>query len=257
MTPTMSLTGLHLTGITHMRGALLTLPIETIKRLLPPGLEPGIQTITSPGFHPVLLFFNDNFRTRLSVPSLIPSITYHEFHIGIPYTSLTQGPGSGSGPFYFMPHLYLDHWAPIAGGILFWGFAKQIASMLVTGNSYTVTDALGRTVASLQWSADDRFEIPWSPVLSFIPFQQILPMLQQPLVSRLPVSVGPYFVVSDFIREWDTAMVRRLQNGSSQTILTASTSHHSRSTPNSNEDPMVYFEVTAGWDLSLPYSPGF
>jgi hypothetical protein len=173
--------------------------------MLPPGLVlgpyPSDLNIDS-DCHPVVLCFNDVFRAHLSVPSLIPNLTYHEFHIGVPYTYLSSGTlqEGTNGPYYFMPRLYLDRWLPIIGGVSFWGLAKEPARIHVTENSYRVTSLSGQPLASLSWNTTSEDAFTAAPYSLIIIIRAIL---SQTMVSRMPAAVGPFFSLSDFIRYLD------------------------------------------------------
>ena len=68
--------------------------------------------MTLSGRIPVIMGFHDMFRLHASVPSLLPSMTYHEHSVGIPYCYVTQGGAMTArtpGPYYFMPILLLDN----------------------------------------------------------------------------------------------------------------------------------------------------
>lgn len=194
----------QLEGECMMRIRIIALPKERVRQMLPPGLALGPyppEMNIDPGSHPVLLCFNDVFRLQLSCPSLIPSLTYHEFQIGIPYIYLSSGPPQEgvNGPYYFMPRLYLDRWLPIIGGVTFWGFAKQPASIRVTENSYVVTGPAGESVASLFWRpGSERAQVP--PLIDDTILGIIRAILKQTLISRVPAGAGPYFALSEFVR---------------------------------------------------------
>ena len=132
-------TAVRLNGESLMRVVTLALPRDLVRLFLPAGLELGSQSLTPSGTHPVMLFFNDNFRLEMSIPTLVPSLTYHEHYVGIPFTFLANSPSvaSTSGPYFFMPKLHLDHLLAVLGGIIFWGFAKELTSITVRAHEYT------------------------------------------------------------------------------------------------------------------------
>src|SRR5262249_11656390 len=117
----------NLNGNSTVRGVTLALPTERVRNFLPAGLELGPQDVTPRGTHPVILLFQEMFRVQMSMPTVLPSLTYHEHIFSVPYCYLSSGsitPGY-PGPYFFMPRLYLDSAEATAGGVLFWGFAKE------------------------------------------------------------------------------------------------------------------------------------
>src|SRR5262245_65778801 len=95
---------INLVGDGVIRGALLELPCETVRRFLPAGLGLVEQAVTAPGRHPVLVFFQDMIGARLTIPSLLPELTYHEFIFGVPFTAAW---GEATEPCFFIPRLLL------------------------------------------------------------------------------------------------------------------------------------------------------
>jgi hypothetical protein len=140
-----------LDGEGTFRGVTLSLPTGQVRRMLPAGLELGDQRVTPPGTHPVILLFNDLFRAHMNIPSLLPSLTYNEHTIGIPYSYVTRGPLTGStpGPYYYMPSLELDNLSAILGGRLFWGYNKRLAHFESTAGRYTIRDGRDRVETPL------------------------------------------------------------------------------------------------------------
>jgi hypothetical protein len=146
---------ISLRGLGTMRGFTASLPTDTVRKLLPHGLELGAQSVTAPGTHPVLFGFNDMFRLHWSFPFLLPNETYRELSVGVPFAYLTQGQvtSQSPGPYYFMPQLYLDNLFAVVGGTLLWGFNKQLANFLVTAERYDVSaTGSGDSITSLEWT---------------------------------------------------------------------------------------------------------
>ena len=248
--------GVHLNGDSTMRGILLAVPIHEVHNFLPAGLELGQQNLTPPGTHPVMFFFNDIFRAQISVPSLIPSMTYHEHHVGVPFTQLTAGvlsPGY-PGPYYFMPRLYLDNLPAIAGGIAFWGFAKQMAYFTVTANRYTVRNLAGEKLISLDWSTEGEGGL--HPASHDQPFQVIRQILDQTLISQIPAAVGPFFALSDFQKDWEHALVEPLRIVIEVDIAYVP-GQQCGLYPAGGPTPTALssYEIRVPWRLSLPYPP--
>jgi hypothetical protein len=158
-----------------------------------------------------------------------------------------------------MPRLYLDRWLPIIGGVTFWGFAKEPASIRVTENSYRVTTPAGEPVASLFWKPANSKVRLGVPVDS--PYFQIIRLiLSQTLISRVPGAVGPFFALSDFTRYWNFVIPIPIE-----TIVELGTLRIPVQTRGGialdTWDPGIDTSVLGGftalvpWRLSLPYLP--
>jgi hypothetical protein len=261
MTPANPFAAINLNGMGTMRGVTLALPTATVRNFLPAGMELGQQTVSPPGTHPVILFFHDMFRAHMSIPTLLPNMTYREHSVGVPFSYISSGsitPGM-PGPYYFMPKLYLDNvWATV-GGIMFWGFAKEMASATVTAESYTVNTLAGQRVTSLAWKKTDQECLPIAEYPNFEPVRQ---MLSQPIISMLPLAMGPFFILSDFDKAWNVATVRPLE-----TTLEVDVEYVpgypggrypvSGRSPGIDKSVLGSYELRAPWRLSLPYPPLF
>ena len=150
-------TTLHLSGTGTMRYVTLALPTASVRELLPNGIDLGKQELTPEGTHPVMLGFHDMFRLHTSVPSLLPSMTYHEHSVGVPYCYVNQ-PELGyrsPGPYFFMPMVLLDHLLATIGGLVFWGFAKRLARISNTDRQYAVSGMNGEPIVGM-----DRLQEP-------------------------------------------------------------------------------------------------
>jgi hypothetical protein len=243
----------RLKGNSTMRGVIVPLPTEQVRNFLPAGLELGDQTVTSPKTHPVMYFFNDIFRAHISIPTLIPNMTYHEHQIGVPFTYLSDGPvTSRSGPYYFMPKLYLDNLLAIVGGIAGWGFAKEMASFSVDANHYIVTSLTGQRLASLDYTP--KRNRGFRPVAQYPSFEPIRQILSQKLISMVPASIGPFFVLSDFDKAFDdpSASVEPIQTTLDVDVAYVQGLKCGRQTP---APGLESWELKVPWSLSLPYPP--
>lgn len=192
---------LHGTGC--FRSVTLALPIEQVARFLPAQLELGAQSVTPPGTHPVILSFNALLRAEMSIPSLLPSLSYNEFTFGVPYTMARRGK---VGPFYYMPQLFLDSVLATLGGILYWGYAKRLARFKNAANRVAIDAEDGSALISLDFNPAGEAK----PVTDYPHFAPIQAMLNQPLVSQMPVALGPVSVVADFDKHWPSATLRPL-----------------------------------------------
>jgi hypothetical protein len=196
----------------------------------------------------------------MSIPTLLPNMTYHEHSVGVPFAYISKGsitPGV-PGPYYFMPKLYLDNlWATL-GGLFFWGFAKEMASVSVTATSYTVSSMSGQRLTSLAWKNSKKPEFrPIAEVKNFEPVRQ---MLTQPIISMLPAAMGPFFILSDFDKDWRTATVRPIETTLEvdvEYVPGYAGGRYPGTGYSAGIDVSVLgsYELRAPWRLSLPYPP--
>jgi hypothetical protein len=260
MTPANPFAAINLHGDGTMRGVTLALPTARVRDLLPAGLELGEQQVTPPGTHPVILFFHDMFRAQMSMPTLLPNMTYREHSVGVPFSFLSSGsitPGM-PGPYYFMPKLYLDNFWATIGGLVFWGFAKEMASVLVTATSYTVTSLTGQRLTSLGWKKPKQEEL--KPIAEYEHFEPVRQMLSQPIISMLPAAMGPFFILSDFDKAWEVATVRPLETSLEVDVeyvpgYAGGRYPASGWSPGIDSSVLGSYELRAPWRLSLPYPP--
>ncbi len=251
---------INLNGTGTMRGVTLALPTDRVRELLPAGLEPGEQSVTPPGTHPVILFFHDMFRAQMSIPTLLPSMTYHEHSFGIPFSYISSGsitPGL-PGPYYFMPKLYLDNFWATLGGLTYWGFAKEMASVTVTGDNYTVTSLTGQRVTALNWKKQENSE--YQPIANYPHFEPVRQMLNQPIISMVPFAMGPFFILSDFDKAWETATLCPMETAVEVDLAYIPGYQPGRYpaegwSPGIDTSVLGSYDLRAPWRLSLPYPP--
>jgi hypothetical protein len=244
-----------------MRGVTLALPSEHVHGLLPHGLTLGAQSVTPPGTHPVIVLFNEIVREHTSIPTLLPSLSYREHSLGVPYSYLTGGSlvtsGFGNaGPFYFQPRLHVDDFLAALGGILYWGFSKLMASFTVTEDTYTVISNRGTNVTSLSLEPSGEFR----PIAEMPKFEPIRTMHDQPLISMLPLTMGPFFVCSNFDKDWGNGMIRPLQ-----TVTRVDEAYvpgldigrfpEAGKAPGIDESVLGSYEMRLPFRLSMPYPP--
>ncbi len=249
-------------GDATTRGVTLAMPLDDVRNLLPSGLEPGPQCVTPPGTHPVILYFHDFLRGGFSFPNPFPRMGYREYSLGVPHVYLTQDsitPGH-PGPWYFVPRLFLDNPFPVITGLLGWGFAKRLASIEVTADHYTVSDFSGRKLTSLAW--DPSVVGDFKPVGQWPNFVPIRAMLDQPVISQVPLGFGPFFIGSNFDRDWDVAMLKPMQtavNVDIELLIGCPCGRYPASGwgPGIDQSVLGSWELQAPWRLSMPYPPLF
>jgi acetoacetate decarboxylase len=248
-------TAINLHGDGTMRGVTLAVDRNFVRDFLPAGLELGNQDVTDTGEHPVILLFNDMSRVELSIPTLLPPMTYHEHSVGVPFTYISNGsltPGS-PGPYCFVPKLYQDNFWARLSSLIPWGFPREMASVNVTANRYTVASESGQRLTSLTWRT--KGEGAYRPIAQYPNFKPVRQMLSQPLISQ-----GPIFILDDFDKAWDFAMVRPLR-----TVLEVDVAYvegfECGSSPASGLSPGIdssvlgSYELRVPWRLGVPYPP--
>jgi hypothetical protein len=159
-----------------------------------------------------------------------------------------------------MPRLFLDSFLATMGGMGLWGFPKRIASFTVSADRYTVTSSAGQRIMSLQW--DTPAGEDYRPIREFPEFEPIRQMLNQPLISMVPYSVGPFFVLSDFDKIWEFATLRPLHTSLEvdlEFVPGFQAGRYPQADFSRGIDSSVLgsYELRTPWRLSLPYPPLF
>jgi len=247
----------HASGESTMRALTLKLPADCVREFLPPGLELDPSTITtSDGTYPVIVLFEDmrcvQITAALPGMNLIPGLDYHEHSVNIPNTYISAGvvgPGR-QGPYNYMAKLYLDHIAPTATGLLFWGLAKELGLIQVSDWRYSVSSLTGWPITSFTWDTT-RIEVPQriiqNPTIPMPPaLQFLLDSFSLTIVSRLPLGLGSIFVLADCDRVWTNA---------EYTTLYAAVEVHSEYLPGYQRGRYPASAVWSGGDPANP--PGF
>lgn len=134
-----------------------------------------------------------------------------------------------------------------------------MATALVTGDSYTVSTMGGQRVTSLQWKKTKN-PGQHKPIAEYANFEPVRQMLSQPIISMVPVAMGPFFILSDFDKQWDVVTVRPME-----TVLEVDVEYvpgypagrYPAAGWSLGIDASVLgsYELRAPWRLSLPYPP--
>lgn len=246
----------HLSGTGVMRYMTLALPVQTVRSMLPNGLELAPQSLTPAGTHPVMLGFHDMFRLHTSFPSLLPSMSYHEHSVGIPFCYINQ-PQLGlhlPGPYFYMPIVMLDHLLATIGGLVFWGFAKRFERVSNNDRRYEVARMDGTPILCMEYSPSDEV----CPIRDYPDFEPQRQALAQTVVSIFPAGMGPYFVLSQFPKNWATATLQpitaRLQVFSDYVLgFSAGSYPAADANAGSTVAALEAYELQAPWKLSSPY----
>jgi hypothetical protein len=242
------------------RCAVLALPAWKVRGFLPASLELRDQDVTPSGTHPVVLLFHSFTHCQFSFPTFLPPMNFYELTFGIPFTWIRASsvvPG-GSGPYYFMPKVYLnDLWVWMIGR-MHWGFDKEMAVVSVTETHYTVTSLAGRCLASLAWNDGEGEARP--AVEGYDEFEPIRQMLSQPLISLSPAARGPFLTLTDFDRSWNLATVRPIRSVLELDPFYLPGFEGGRYATSGDSAEMLprllgSYELSAQWWLSFPYLP--
>ncbi len=261
----------NLYGTGTLRGVTVAMPAAQVLRLLPAGLELGPQSVTPPGTHPVILSFNSMFRAVMSVPTLLPTLTYQEFTVGVPFTMLRPGAlgramgallgrsdSQAQGPYYYMPRLFLDSVLATLGGMMFWGYAKKLARFKLSEGRYAIDAENGAPQIALDWEAEGEPQ----PLAAFPHFDPVREMLAQSVVSQMPAALGPIFVLSQFNKDWRQATLRPLRTSvriEAEFLpgLGATTLPADGRAPGIADSVLGSYELNAPWILGMPHAPIF
>lgn len=243
-----------LAGTGVLRCVGMALPREHVRALLPPGISLGPQRMTAPELHPVTLNFNHFFDAGMTIPSVLPPLTYHELTLGVPYTRVAGR--EGEGPFFYMPRVLLDDVLATVGGILYWGFAKEPALMRLTEGRFDVRSLGNTPLATLRY----RPEGSWRPAWGDRWLAPIRAVMSQPVVSHVPLGLGPVPVCTWFDKRWSEAVYRPMTWTVDAQLPGLSCLDGVRVpwegwAPTVLESPLGGFELRARWRLSLPVIP--
>jgi hypothetical protein len=198
-----------LVGHGELRVVCIPMPVEIVRNFLPYEMELGAQNVTPPGTHPVIFFFYDMYDAHMTIPTLLPNLTYHEQILGVPFTYVKAGYASIDkvGPCFFMPQLYLNDYLATIGGRMYWGFAKNLARVDVNANSYLVSSLEGEAILKLEFGLSG----PSKPAHEWPLIGPMQAIMTQPIVSQLPMALGPFVACSNFDKDWTTATVQPLK----------------------------------------------
>jgi hypothetical protein len=235
-------------GIT--RCFVLALPSHSVAAMLPMGLDLGCQDVVPQGMHPLIFQFHGFSECQFSFPTLLRSMRFNEQTVGIPFTYVRGGRGlrPDSGPYYYMPKLYLDDLWVLMNGRFWWGFNKEMTKVEVTDRRYAVTSLAGQRLISLEWNSyGDAGARETTGYREFEPLRQ---MLSQTLISDTPASLGPFFSLTDFDRRWHLTTARPLDSAVEIDPSYMPRFEGGRFTASGVP---ASFELVGPWWLSLPY----
>ncbi len=136
-------------GHCNSKFAFTTVEASFVQSLLPAELELAPQSYAPEGFHPLLLMFNDTYLQSNNEISRIAKefhlhldLHYNEFIVMLPYVQFKMPASGATGPFCFLPVLYLDSILAVLGGRIFWEFNKHLARFEVTPAAFNVSSEI-------------------------------------------------------------------------------------------------------------------
>lgn len=246
---------IKLVGRWTIRVATLVLPTAHVRAMLPWGLELGAQDLTEPGTHPVRLYFGHPVHATMTFPPRVMTMDYCEQVLGVPYVRRSTGMvrGGASGPFYYMPRLWLNNAMAISGGLLWWGMEKRAAQIEPGENTYRVgtQGQPSRPLLEAGWEYTGEYE----PALGVPNFQAHRTMMDQPLIMQGFASLGPLLVGSSFTMTWGAAMVRSIRSRVQiYQPYVPGLPVGCFDSVGLDEAVLGAFELQTPWELALPYS---
>jgi Acetoacetate decarboxylase (ADC) len=245
----------------------LQLPATDVAWMLPSGLELAKQSLASvANTHPVVLYFGTISRAHLTFPRFITgNLSYKEHIIGIPYVRATRRI-RGASPdklYFFMPRLFLTNLTATIGGRLIWGFPKVLSRITEKTlppaydkeperKRFEVREFFGgERLTAVEWSHDNEAYRPAGDEVYFQDFHKEL--MQQPLITEQPMSIGPFFSCSDFRRNLKKAQIRPV---STKTLVRSKflegLEPSEYQSYGINAAPVGSFQIRSNWSLTLP-----
>lgn len=163
----------------------VALPKAQAGALLPAGLELGDQSATPPALHPVGLAFGRNKRVRLSNMPRLFDLDYLESSISVPWVRRW-----GQTPLTYTPRLFLDNLPSVLGGLLVWGFNKELARLRWGPDTFQVETFLGgQRLIDVQFETKGELRDP-AAFPNFAPF--LGPAMAQTKVEKTMLGRGPF-----------------------------------------------------------------
>ena len=125
--------------------ALVAVPAETARAMLPEGLRLASQSVMPASQHPLLFILGRQRNVRLAL--FAGGIDYLEFILAVPFVEHERPDRHPRGPFGWLACLFLDRPLPVLAGRLLLAFAKRRAAIEATDDTYRI--ACARTGAPL------------------------------------------------------------------------------------------------------------
>jgi hypothetical protein len=176
-------------------------PRELVAALLPVELRPADAASATPELHPVVLLFG-NQRAGSILMAGVPvalGISYHEFMLAVPCVRHVRGVQLHT----FSAIMHTDHAPARWSGNSYYGYAKHMADMGWSGESFIVSEPEGAVIAHARIEAVDQWVAAEEPAAAAL--QTIRGYFELPILGRK--DDGTY-VASHFEWRFDHAAVR-------------------------------------------------
>ncbi len=227
--------------------AVVSLPVDDVRAMLPPGASPGAQTLAPPGEHPVLFMFGRHSGVH---PVILPirGGSYHEMITAVPFLDYPEARSENGyrGEYAFMPRLYLDDWIFVVLG-WFYGYDKVRARIADAGDGYRIASLVsGRPILSGRF--EPRGEA--GPVSAFPNFAAVAPAFRQPFLGKL--FFGP-ILCSIMTFELEKAVMRPIEARIDvRTAYLPGMPAREFRVPGIDASPLGAFHIEVPWTLSYP-----
>jgi hypothetical protein len=236
-------------GVGYYRAGCATLsyPLTNILQLLPDELEPGPQTITAPGTHPLLLLFGHHKNVHMGGVPLF-ELTYMETVVSVPFVQWKDDKRAFRGPLAYLRRMYLSELIPVLMGYPYL-FPKELAHIQGLPD-YRVRSLVGDQPLL---RADFHPYGPAMDAMSFPNFDQVVNMFQQPFICN----AGPLYLCSNMTFDTTQAAVRaatanvNIEQAFVPGLITGNTA-----LPGLDTSPLGAFMFEAPWQITPPFSCG-
>jgi hypothetical protein len=231
----------------------LELPCELVDSLLPAELRRCETAVTLTGTerrshdsdtHPVLVPLAHNYKTQLSGLPIL-SMDYLEFSVVIPGVRRLDD----AQPLTYIPILFLNAWAPILVGRLFYGFPKRHAEISMVGGTCRAMLSSGTPLLDAELACSGTQH----PPSDYPHFAPIRTMLEYPIVTQL---FGFLPVCSTMRWQLDTVATVQPLRGllKLHAAFLPGSAVRSFDIHGIDEAPMGAFELRTQWTLSMPHA---
>jgi hypothetical protein len=113
-----------------------------------------------------------------------------------------------------------------------------------------------RPVTAMTWKATGEHR----PIDQYELFEPIRRTISQPFVSLVPAALGPFFILSDFDKQWDVATIRPFETVT-EVFEAYVPGYDPGRYPGEGRSPGIdasvlgSYELRSPWRLTLPYPP--
>lgn len=241
------MTSIAITGNYRASCAVIALPVAQAAALLDTNCELGVQPLSPPGTHPIIVLLGRQWNVR--VGRLPITAKYLETVVSVPWVRLRGRPDLG--PFAHVSRLWLNKVLPVIGG-WFWGFPKMWESIAITADRYVV-----RTLIRKRPLVDAQLQLQGKPALpsQFPNFAAVRPIFEQTFLQRFLIFGPTCCCTLDF--ELDQGTVQPLRATIDMTREALPAIGALRVSVESIETTSLGgFVLELPWTLTYPFRPG-